>query len=377
MKFAFNFFAFIALFGSFIANEKPLYCTINGENIFPILNEWAANFGIVEQKNYNVLDWSKCSDCQSVVRTIIPYTAQTIDGKNSNFKSPFASQDVSSWHYRHWFGTDKIGQDVLAGIISGTRTAFFIGIGATLLAILIGTFFGILAGYFGDDKIKISLFNILTLLLTSFLTTWITSQLPVYQSIIFTIIVFSILFTTIFFLEKRVIHNVKKYAIPLDSLIFRSIEILRSIPSLFFLLVLIAILGKCNEWRLLLLLGSFSWMYVAIFIRAEVLKVKHFDFIQAAKSLGFSDFQTIKNHILPNVMNPILMLSATMVTGAILAESTLSFLGVGLPLEQVTWGSMLRQSQSNIEAWWLALFPGLCILGVVLLFNMMAEKIRK
>lgn len=376
MKFALKTFIFFAFFGSFIANEKPLYCTIKGESVFPVFQEWVANLGITQTKNYNVLDWAQCSDCQAVIRTAIPYSSKTIDSKNSNFKSPFDTQDISSWRYRHWLGTDQLGQDVLAGIITGTNTAFIIGIGATILAILIGTFFGILAGYFGDNKIKLSLFNIFTLLFTSFFLMWITMQMPIYQSIIMSIIGFLIIFYLIHFIEKRVIHNQKKYPIPLDSLIFRSIEVIRSIPTLFFLLLLIAIVGKCNQWQLLLFLSLLSWMYVAIFVRAEVLKVKYFDYIQAAKSLGLSNFQTITKHVLPNVTTPIAILFATMVTGLIMAESSLSFLGIGLPLEQVTWGSMLRQAQNNIEAWWLALFPGLCLFGVGLLFNLMAEKWR-
>ena len=118
-------------------------------------------------------------------------------------------------------------------------------------------------------------------------------------------------------------------------------------------------------------------MNIALLIRGEFLKIKNLEYITAAKALGLSDWKILFRHALPNAVTPVIVLAASMVSGMILTESSLSFLGIGLPVEQITWGSLLRQAEQNTSAWWLAAFPGLCIFAVVVIFNQLAENLRK
>ncbi len=364
------------MFGDFIANEKPLYCRIKGENYFPAFRQWAADLSIAENKNYNSIDWSQYTDYEKVIKTIIPYSASTQDKNNTNFVSPFAAQNISSTYYRHWLGTDFLGHDVLAAILSACRVAFLIGIGATLLAFALGVFFGTLAGYFGDDKISLSWQSILIITLVFFYVFFISSQLVYYQA--FTLVLFA--FIVLFFSIKKIEQYTKNsfsVKIKLDSIISGLINTKRSIPSIIVIFILVAILQKCSILHLILILGSLGWMNFALLIRGEFLKINNLEYIVAAKSLGFSQGQILFRHALPNVILPTIISAASMVSNAILAESSLSFLGIGLPIEQVTWGSLLRQAENNISAWWLAVFPGLCIFIVVVIFNKLAENLRK
>ena len=369
-------FAFLALFGDFISNEKPLYCVIKGETYFPVFRQWATDLGIAENKNYAVNDWLQYTDYEQVIRTIIPYSPFTQDKKNTNFISPFDVQNISSTYYRHWLGTDLLGHDVLAGILGACRVAFLIGIGATLLALGLGIFFGALAGYWGDDKVFLSWWSALVIAVVLFYTLFIASQLVVYQSFI---LIFIVLVALFFLVKKIEKHAIKSFAvkIKLDTFISRLITIKRSIPSLVFIFIFVAILTKCTIWHLILILGGLSWMNIALLIRGEFLKIKNLEYITAAKALGLSDWKILFHHALPNAILPVVILAASMVSSAVLAESSLSFLGVGLPVEQVTWGSLLRQAEQNTSAWWLAIFPGFCIFAVVVIFNRLAENLRK
>jgi peptide/nickel transport system permease protein len=364
------------LFGDFVANEKPLYCRIQGEDCFPAFRQWAVDLGIAENKNYNDINWLQQSDYECVVKTIIPYSAFTQDKKNTNFVSPFATQNISSLYYRHWLGTDLLGHDVLAAILSACKIAFLIGIGATLLAFALGIFFGILAGFYGDDKISLSWQSVLIILMGLFYTFFIASQIVFAQA--FILILLSIVL--LFFLVKKIEQYTASsllVKIKFDSLIYGLINVKRSIPSIVFVFILVAVLQKCSIIHLVLILGSLSWMSFALLIRGEFLKVKNLEYIVAAKSLGLSEIQILFHHALPNVILPAIILAASMVSSAILAESNLSFLGIGLPTEQTTWGSLLRQAENNISAWWLVVFPGLCIFAVVVVFNKLAEDLRK
>lgn len=364
------------MFGDFIANEKPLYCRIKGEHYFPAFRQWAADLGVAENKNYNITNWSQYTDYEQVVKTIIPYSASTQDKKNTNFVSPFAAQNISSTYYRHWLGTDFLGHDVLAAILSACRVAFLIGIGTTILAFILGVFMGILAGYFGDDKITLSWQSVLIITFGLFYIFFISLQLVYFQAL--TLI--SLAFISLFFLVKKIEKHTKQsfsIKIKLDSIVSGLINVKRSIPNIIVIFILVAILQKCSIVHLILILGSLSWMNFALLVRGEFLKIKNLEYIVAAKSLGSSENQILFRHALPNVVLPAIILAASMVSNAILAESSLSFLGIGLPIEQMTWGSLLRQAENNISAWWLAIFPGFCIFIVVIIFNKLAENLRK
>lgn len=343
-------FVLIALSHRFIANENYLFC-VDGNKLF----------------------FSAKESCALGLTAFIPYSAQTIDKKNRN-TGPFSKQNVSSIYFRHWLGTDKLGRDVLAGLIYGTYIALKIGVLAIFLTTLIGIFFGYLSGYIGDKgfrlerKLLLSCLLFLALAIFYFIYCSGISQF-IAGSIALVIILVMIL--------KSDSNNVsdKTMTIPFDMITMRIIEVFKAIPDLFLVLVLIGMFEKANFTNVILIIALIRWPTITRYLRPEIMKTKEEDFVQSARALGLSNFVVFKNHILPLAISPIIIASAFGFSVAILIESTLSFLGIGVPLDQVTWGSILNESRTNFSSWWLAFFPGLMIFLSVLLFNSIGDRL--
>src|SRR3972149_3355156 len=162
----------------------------------------------------------------------------------------------------------------------------------------------------------------------------------------------------------------------IDRIIMRFVDIMLSIPTFFLLLAVIAFLepGISN---IMIVIGLTSWMGVTRLVRAEFLSVKEREFTQSARAIGAGDMRIIFRHILPNAIAPVLVSAVLGVAGAILVESALSFLGIGVQPPTASWGNILTIGKDNIEiAWWLSVFPGLAILITVLAYNLLGEGIR-
>ena len=214
----------------------------------------------------------------------------------------------------HLLGTDTLGRDVLSRIIFGARVSLLVGFVAVGIATLIGVLVGALAGYYGGV---------------------------------------------------------------LDQILMRLVDLMLCFPTIFLILAVIAVLGP-SIWNIMAVIGLTSWMGVARLVRAEFLSLREREFVVAARALGASDARLIWRHLLPNALTPV-MVSATLgVAGAILVESSLSFLGLGVQPPTPSWGNMLTMGKDNIEiAWWLSVFPGLAILVTVMSYNLLGEGIRE
>ncbi len=154
----------------------------------------------------------------------------------------------------------------------------------------------------------------------------------------------------------------------MDIIVSRSIEIMISIPTLFLIIAIVAI-GKPSLMLVMLVIGATSWTGIARFVRAELLRIRSLEYIEAAHALGYSETRTVFRHAIPNALSPVLIAIAFGIASAILTEATLSFLGIGVPAETLTWGALLSAARSKPTAWWLAIFPGLAIFLTVTVYN--------
>lgn len=361
----------------FIANDKPIYCKVKGETYFPVFKSYLVATGLAKwDANLVNVDWHTIK-YEKIIYPLIPYSPENLDLKNANCVSPFGPQTVSRKKFWHILGTDNLGRDVAAGMIHGVRIAFLVGFGAMLIALIIGLFFGVLAGYFGDDKYVVSRARFFIMSFFALIGIIYLIVLPFqngtsFIGLLFIIFILSLLFFVLKLLVdylERITLFKKQMTINWDLILMRLIEIFKSIPGIFFLLAIFAIIEKPNLIYLVLILGFLMWPPFARFIRAELLKIREAEYINMAKSLGLKDMAIIWNHVLPNAMGPVLVALSFGFASAVLLESTLSFLGIGLPEGTVSWGSILNTARSNFSAWWLAIFPGLAIFISIYIFN--------
>jgi peptide/nickel transport system permease protein len=200
------------------------------------------------------------------------------------------------------------------------------------------------------------------------------------NGILQTLISVIIIFGTIFLFRKLSLLLKFRYLkdetnIPIDTFVSRGIELLNSIPRLLLIITITAVVER-SIWIVMIIIGLTSWTGIARFTRAEFLRIRSLEFVQAAESLGFSSVRTIFKHALPNALAPVFVSIAFGIASAILIESGLSFLGIGVPTDIVTWGSLLNLGRQNLEAWWLIIYPGMAIFITITIYNMIAEASR-
>lgn len=370
------FLIFIALTGDFIANEKPLYCRVEGRSYFPVFQQYLVDLGATNwapplaNANWRELPYEK------VVFAPIPYSGSTLDLANSGYVSPFARQEVPSWRFRHWLGTDKIGRDVLAGMIAGVRTALLVGLVSMGIASLIGIFLGAISGYFGDGGVRLSWTRLILYLIAAYLGLFygfILSDMTELARGFGISALFLAAAAGLAWIAERLPFFRRGFTVPVDFLIQRLVEVVSSIPSLLLILAVAALIRKPSILYIMVIIGLVRWTGISRFVRAEILRIRNMEYISAARAMGFSAWRILFRHALPNALAPVLISIAFGIAGAILSEATLSFLGIGVAPGEVTWGSLLSAARSNASAWWLAVFPGMAIFTAVLIFNLIGD----
>ena len=292
----------LAAGADFLANNKPYYMAYHGRTYFPLFRSALVKVGLAKWPAEILNTNFKTLDAEHIVFPPVPYEPSGID-----LTAPFESPSS-----KHWLGTDKLGRDIMAGIIHGSRISLSVGFVAVGIALIIGVLLGALAGFFGA---------------------WV------------------------------------------DLIISRIFDVMLTMPT-FFLLITIAALLPPSIFLTMAIIGLTGWVGIARFTRNEFLKIRSLDFVTAAIALGVSSRKVMFRHILPNALAPVMVSVVLGIAGAILIESSLSFLGIGVPADTVTWGSILNEARSNTFAWWLALFPGAAIFITVLAYYLVGEGLR-
>jgi len=213
---------------------------------------------------------------------------------------------------RHWLGTDATGRDIFARLVHGSRISLSVGLVAVGIYVFIGSLIGSLAGYFGGK---------------------------------------------------------------VDAALSRLIEIVICFPTLFLILTVLAVLPQ-SIFTIMAVIGITNWPNVARLVRAEFLKQKTLDYVSAARALGATPGRVIFRHILPNATSPVFVAATFGIAGAILIESALSFIGLGIPPPAPSWGQTLSAGRDSPANWWLTVFPGAAIFITMTSFNLLGEALR-
>lgn len=213
----------------------------------------------------------------------------------------------------HLLGTDELGRDVLARIIYGARISLLVGVVATGLSVLIGLLIGLLAGYYGGK---------------------------------------------------------------VDTLLSRTMDVVLSFPFILSALSIVAIYGP-SLYVSIFIIAFFGWSNIGRIVRGQVLSLREREFVEAARSLGASDARIMRVDILPNLVGPLIVYSTLLIPANIVAEATLSFLGLGVTPPTATWGGMLAEASTRYTvAWWYLTFPAIALLITTLAFNLLGDSLR-
>jgi len=398
----------VAILAPIIANDQPLYIKYKGNSFFPAfslsnkIEIKNPDTGQTEDLQLDITDW-KYVDAETIVWAPIAYAPGKTDLANADYVGPNGNQQFIDkdgktidmpLKFRHWLGTNKRGEDVLSGLVHGTRISLTIGILSMSIASVLGIVLGSMAGYFGDKRMSTtrgSFWTFVLGLIFAFYYGFMTrsyamadalgnSGMSILVQLMITLLIFSFV-SFCFYRFGKMIGRIpflslnKKIFIPVDSIISRIIEILISLPNLI-LIISIAAIARPSIVNLMIIIGFTSWTGIARFTRAEFLRISNLEYIQAAKSIGVKEFQIIFKHAMPNGIAPALISIAFGIASAILTESSLSFLGIGVPPDTVTWGSLLSAGRENYNAWWLVIFPGLAIFVTVTVYNLIGEGLR-
>lgn len=313
----------IAFLSPLLANNKPIIFKYNEEYYFPVFYDyfsWLSYFNIRPPFYYSelrIFDYGEALVADKnnfAVFAPVPYSPVHPNLDELGLKPTWQMSSEERLQYKnwHWMGTDDLGRDVLTRMIHGTYISLLVGFVSASISLVVGIFFGAIAGYYGGL---------------------------------------------------------------VDSIISRLIEVMLCFPTFFLILAIVAFLEP-SIWNIMAVIGLTSWTGIARYIRGEFMRISNLEYTQAAKALGAGNMRIIFKHILPNAMAPALVSATFGIASAILTEAGLSMLGIGVKIPTPTWGSILSLALQYLDYWWLSLFPGLAIFITVTAYNLVGEGLR-
>ena len=359
-------FLAIAVFAPFIANDKPVYVReVGGAVSWPLLGGRAISEGYVD---------SIVKTGGRVIYPLVAFRHQGYTRLASRLQPPGTFSSRHGQSYRHWLGTDRLGRDLAAGLIYGCRKSLGIAVATSVLALLLGGLMGTLAGFWSDAMpIRWSLWRGLAILLGIYLIYLLYYDL-IDNGPTMVLALFAVLMA--WQAECRWWRG-RIVKIPADALIMRLIEVFQSLPALVIIMVIASLRPRAGALWLIVCIAIIRWTSFARFMRAEVIRIKARDYTAASLMSGFSTKQILRYIIWPEAMGPLLVITAFSMSSIVLLESTLAFLGIGVGVDEVTWGTILAQARQLPGAWWLAVFPGVGLFVLVVCLNRVGDGLKR
>ncbi|NNF33372.1 MAG: ABC transporter permease [Saprospiraceae bacterium] len=364
-RWAVIFMIVIGLLHKFIANDIPILAKSESGLSMPVVQDYLYDLGLSNRDPHMA-----STQYRAVINPVINKSAYNTDIDQILLKP---------MNEGHLLGTDGYGRDVLSGLIHGTATAVLVSIGAVGLALFIALLIGVISGYYYERPLRLNVWQILLAfiiiaMILPYLITELTSINPNLLIMVLPVLVGMGLWKFLNPVLGRL--KMKKWEVHIHRFTDRMIEVREAIPTIFLILGAIALFRDNSIWNVALVIGLIGWGSLSRYIRAEVMKIREKAYIDAAIIQGQSTWRIISRHILPNALDPLLSIITFSFTAAILLEATLSFLGLGMPQEAPTWGSLLAQARTA-NAWWLAVFPGFCIFLAIASLNTIADYLQR
>lgn len=367
----------VALIGPVFTSNAPLKVRIDNQTIYPALRIYMNHLGLKSlPADWQTKDWKKL---EGGIQNLIPWDASYIDLTAIN--------GVAPGEQGHLLGSDLYGRDVAAGLIAGTRVSLFVAVVATFFGLFLAFLLTFFTSYIGNRRWQLTIWQLIFMFIVSGLTWFYLfvafPQADVSWAISLMTAIFS-LFLLIWLTPKiarwTLASRKPRISIPMDEIGLKFYEIFQSIPKLILLLVVIGMIQSkgsgSSVLSLGLLMGALIWPVFYRYLRLEIQREKSTDFFESLRNLGFGDLRITIIHLFPKAFRSIIVPAIFVFSSAILLESTLSFLGLGLSDQYVSWGKILAQARLRIDAWWLAVFPGLLIFLTLYVLNIWSKEQR-
>jgi len=364
------FLVIIGIFGPLFSSTAPWsMMDENGNKSFPAWTLFLDHLNLGEAPiTWKNKDWTIVDNKQD---NWIPFDPDYIDLSAVGGIPPSSSR-------KHYLGTDLLGRDVLSGLIEGTFVSISVGLLATFIALILSFLINMGTSFVGNDKLHLNLLQISLLFLVNCLVLYYLF-IGFGTRNLWGILCRLILLCALNWLWIKVVRmyfdweRFKKYKLPMDDIGMKIYEIMKSIPTLLFLLVIIGLAPQKNILFLSMILGVLMWPILFRYIRMEILQEQSKDSYLSLQNMGISTSRIIFFHLIPSMI-PILITPVIFIfIGAIVSEASLSFLGIGLDDNTISWGTLLAQARQRISAWWLVVFPGMLLFLMLFSLNIIAR----
>ncbi len=346
---------------------SPFYIQHNNESHYLLWSNEPSDGTSLKKDLLSVqYDWSKLNS-EKIYWPLLSKGSQQYY-PNQEWRTPLSS-DSGRFHF---LGTFDLGRDLFSSCLIGMQKSLLIALLSILIAIMIGIPLGASLPFLNLMKTRVSLFGIILMALLFLVIFYITLLSVDYRFISFTSIVF-ILICVILMIISLKINLGPSIKINTDQLLMNGIVLIKSVPMLLVLLLLIQLISKPGVLGLSLIIGIYLSLSFAKYARYLTINLTQESFVQSLVSLGIPKTRIILYHLIPSVLRSLFPYICLSIASVILAEASISYLGLGLPIEELSLGSIMQSARSYTSAWWVVLFPGLCVFWMVYTFQMINE----